>query len=139
MVHIERSTHTYYKKYDKYYKNFHGLSIIGIRHNIMSDDCQIKNCHTSHYFNFFVYKKINTAIATLLALNRGDCMSGLKGQKWAKEKKEQKEQISARLPKKIKMRVEKLAETHKRTESQVIALCIEYALNEYDRGKQVLV
>jgi hypothetical protein len=106
----------------------------------MSDDCQIKNRIDIHYFNFLVYKKINAAITTLLALKyRGERMSGLKGQKWSKEKKEQKEQISARLPKKIKMRVERLAETHKRTESQVIALCIEYALNEYDRGKQVLV
>jgi len=66
-------------------------------------------------------------------------MAGLKGQRWTKEKREQKEQISARLSKSTKVRVEKLAETHKRTESQVIALCIEYALNEYDRGKQVLI
>jgi len=105
----------------------------------MSDDCQIKNRIDAHYFNFFVYKKINSNIYTILELTCiGECMPGLKGQRWSKEKREQKEQISARLPRDIKMRVEKLAEIHKRTESQVIALCIEYALNEYDRGKQVL-
>jgi len=66
-------------------------------------------------------------------------MSGLKGQKWSKEKKEEKKPISARLPRDVKKRITELAKNHKRTESQVISLCIEYALNEYDKGKSVLL
>jgi len=66
-------------------------------------------------------------------------MSGLKGQRWSKEKREEKKPISARLPEDVKMRIVELAKAHKRTESQVISLCIEYALKEYDEGKQVLL
>jgi len=65
-------------------------------------------------------------------------MSGLKGQRWS-ERKEHKKQISARLPNELKIRIEKLAESHKRTESQIIALCLEFAVREYDKGRQVLI